>query len=140
MVSEIYAPVPGVGWAVWVAQDAGQFTEIRNQVLLDTLWLGVQVTVLCLVLGYALSWSYVRSPAPLQAITGLVQGCQAAAQQTGHKAYFPNRAMPQRVAWMLDLFERLAPEAKKAGGDVIALSGNHEGARKIPSTATATAT
>jgi phytoene synthase len=37
---------------------------------------------------------------------GLVQGCRDATQQTGNKAYFPNRAMPQRVAWMLDLFER----------------------------------
>jgi phytoene synthase len=45
-------------------------------------------------------------PAPLPAITYLVQGCQDATQQTGNKAYFPNRAMPQRVAWMLDLFER----------------------------------
>lgn len=35
-------------------------------VLLDTLWLGVQTTLLCLVLGYALAWSYVRSPATMQ--------------------------------------------------------------------------
>ena len=47
-----------------------------------------------------------HSPAPLAAILGLVQGCQAATQQTAKPAYFPNRAMPQRVAWMLDLFER----------------------------------
>jgi len=49
-------------------------------------------------------------PAPLAAIVGLVQGCQMATQQSGHKAYFPNRAMPQRVAWMLDLFERRETE------------------------------
>jgi phytoene synthase len=47
-----------------------------------------------------------HSPAPLAAILGLVQGCQAATQRTAKPAYFPNRAMPQRVAWMLDLFER----------------------------------
>ena len=41
-------------------------------VLFDTLWLGVQVTLLCLVLGYALSWSYVRSPAMLQKVLMLV--------------------------------------------------------------------
>ena len=35
-------------------------------VLLDTLWLGVQVTLLCLVMGYALAWVYVRMPAQLQ--------------------------------------------------------------------------
>jgi phytoene synthase len=46
------------------------------------------------------------SPEPLAAIVGLVQGCREATQQTGNKGYFPNRAMPQRVAWMLDLFER----------------------------------
>jgi phytoene synthase len=41
---------------------------------------------------------------------GLVQGCQDATQQTGNKAFFPNRAMPQRVAWMLNLFERRETE------------------------------
>jgi phytoene synthase len=47
-----------------------------------------------------------RSPAPLAAIVGLVNGCQDATQHQGHTTYFPNRAMPQRVAWMLELFER----------------------------------
>jgi phytoene synthase len=51
-----------------------------------------------------------HNPAPLPAIMGLVQGCQDATQQTGNKAYFPNRAMPQRVAWMLNLFERRETE------------------------------
>jgi putative spermidine/putrescine transport system permease protein len=41
-------------------------------VLGDTLWLGLQVTSLCLVLGYALAWSYVRSPATLQKVLMLV--------------------------------------------------------------------
>ena len=35
-------------------------------VLLDTLWLGVQVTALSLVLGFALAWSFLRMPARLQ--------------------------------------------------------------------------
>jgi len=46
--------------------------------------------------------------APLTAIEGLVQGCRAQAARAEHagESWFPNRAMPQRVAWMLDLFER----------------------------------
>jgi len=47
-----------------------------------------------------------NNPAPLAAIMHLVQGCRDATQQTAPPTYFPNRAMPQRVAWMLDLFER----------------------------------
>ena len=35
-------------------------------VLADTLWLGVQVTVLSLLLGFALAWVFVRLPAGLQ--------------------------------------------------------------------------
>ena len=35
-------------------------------VLLDTLWLGLQVTALTLVLGYALAWTFVRLPPKLQ--------------------------------------------------------------------------
>ena len=54
-----------------------------------------------------------HTPEPLEAIVGLVQGCRDAVQQTGNKAYFPNRAMPQRVAWMLDLLERR--EAERLG-------------------------
>ncbi|MGB3071867.1 MAG: ABC transporter permease [Ottowia sp.] len=42
------------------------------KVLFDTLWLGVQVTLLCLLLGYALAWSYVHGPARLQPILMLV--------------------------------------------------------------------
>jgi putative spermidine/putrescine transport system permease protein len=35
-------------------------------VLLDTLWLGLQVTALTLLLGYALAWTFVRLPPKLQ--------------------------------------------------------------------------
>lgn len=42
------------------------------KVLLDTLWLGVQVTALCLVLGYALAWVHVRSPRGLQKLLLLI--------------------------------------------------------------------
>ena len=35
-------------------------------VLFDTLWLGVQVTALSLVLGFALAWTFLRMPAQLQ--------------------------------------------------------------------------
>jgi putative spermidine/putrescine transport system permease protein len=37
-------------------------------VLADTLWLGVQVTLLCLVLGYAVAWTYLRMPSRLQTL------------------------------------------------------------------------
>ncbi|MCM2339884.1 ABC transporter permease [Rhodoferax sp.] len=42
------------------------------QVLGDTLGLGVQVTLLCLLLGYALAWSYVRSPSSMQKVLMLI--------------------------------------------------------------------
>lgn len=51
-----------------------------------------------------------HSPAPLAAIAELVQGCGAAGQPSGGQAYFPNRAMPQRVAWMINLLERREAE------------------------------
>jgi putative spermidine/putrescine transport system permease protein len=37
-------------------------------VLADTLWLGVQVTLLCVVLGYAVAWTYLRMPGRLQTL------------------------------------------------------------------------
>jgi len=37
-------------------------------VLLDTLWLGLQVTALTLVLGYALAWTWLRLPPRLQPV------------------------------------------------------------------------
>jgi phytoene synthase len=46
-------------------------------------------------------------PETLKAIQYLAQQCQdisASSQYAG--AYFPNRAMPQRVAWVFDLLER----------------------------------
>ncbi len=51
----------------------GQYVKIATDgftlpVLFDTLWLGVQTTLLCLVLGYALAWSYVRSPGAVQKV------------------------------------------------------------------------
>lgn len=55
----------------------GQYRKIATDgfslpVLADTLWLGVQVTLLCLLLGYSLSWSYVRSSATLQKVLMLI--------------------------------------------------------------------
>ena len=51
-----------------------------------------------------------HTPEPLTAILGMVEGCRDATPLTGQKAYFPNRAMPQRVAWMLELLERRESE------------------------------
>ena len=56
---------------------ADQYVKIATDgfslpVLFDTLWLGVQVTLLCLLLGYALSWTYVRSPGALQKLLMLI--------------------------------------------------------------------
>ena len=50
----------------------------------------------------------VHSPPPLAAIGGLVQACgdQAGHAVRGAPVWFPNRAMPQRVEWMLQLLER----------------------------------
>jgi putative spermidine/putrescine transport system permease protein len=45
---------------------AKMFDAFGLGVLADTLWLGVQVTLLTLVLGYALAWSFLRVPARLQ--------------------------------------------------------------------------
>ena len=42
------------------------FDAFGLSVLADTLWLGLQVTVLCLVMGYALAWVYVRLPSRWQ--------------------------------------------------------------------------
>ena len=47
-----------------------------------------------------------RQQAPLAAIEGLVHGCGQQQGQTPAPGWFPNRAMPQRVEWMLELFER----------------------------------
>jgi len=47
-----------------------------------------------------------RHEAPLAAIEALVQGCCRQAALPQATGWFPNRAMPQRVEWMLELFER----------------------------------
>lgn len=45
------------------------FTDGFNlNVLWDTIWLGVQTTVLCLVMGYPLALAYTRSPGWLQSV------------------------------------------------------------------------
>jgi len=54
-----------------------------------------------------------HSPVPLAAIVDLVQGCGDAGQRSSKPIYFPNRAMPQRVAWMINLLERR--EAERLG-------------------------
>ena len=46
-----------------------------------------------------------RPPEPLPAIAGLVAGC-AGQNSRAPSIGFPNRAMPQRVAWVMDLLER----------------------------------
>ncbi len=45
---------------------AKMFDAFGMGVLGDTLWLGVQTTVLTLVMGYALAWTFVRLPPQLQ--------------------------------------------------------------------------
>ncbi len=45
---------------------AKMFDAFGLFVLADTLWLGVQVTVLSLILGFALAWMFIRLPTGLQ--------------------------------------------------------------------------
>jgi len=56
-----------------------------------------------------------QNPAPLGAIEALVQGCcaQAATASPSGPGWFPNRAMPERVQWMLELLERREHERLK---------------------------
>jgi len=56
-------------------------------------------------------------PAPLQAVRFLIEGC-VADERARAQAFFPNRAMPQRVEWVLGLLERLenAKRDRKAPG------------------------
>ncbi len=51
-----------------LAQWSKMFDAFGLLVLADTLWLGIQVTLLSLVLGYALAWVFVRMPARLQPV------------------------------------------------------------------------
>jgi phytoene synthase len=63
------------------------------------------------------SWITTRAaqPAPLPAIRFLIDSCQADVWARS-QAFFPNRAMPQRVEWVFGLLERLevAKRARKA--------------------------
>lgn len=58
------------GMTQWgsTASWAKMFDAFGLAVLGDTLWLGLQVTLLSLVLGYALAWTYLRLPAPFQTL------------------------------------------------------------------------
>jgi putative spermidine/putrescine transport system permease protein len=58
------------GMTQWgsLANWAKMFDPFGLLVLADTLWLGAQVTLLSLVMGYALAWVFVRMPAKLQPV------------------------------------------------------------------------
>jgi len=60
-----YADAAMTQWGS-VTQWGKMFDAFGLLVLADTLWLGVQVTLLSLVLGYSLAWVFVRLPARLQ--------------------------------------------------------------------------
>ena len=59
-------------------------------------------------------WIYAQRqpPAPLAAVDFLLEGCAHSATEPGAEVHavpdglFPNRAMPQRIEWLLELFER----------------------------------
>ena len=56
-----------------LAQYSKFFTEgFALPILADTLWLGLQVTLLCLVLGYALAWAFVRSNSTMQSVLMMI--------------------------------------------------------------------
>ena len=57
---------PGMTQWGTLAQWTKMFDAFGLSVLGDTLWLGAQVTALCLVMGYALAWVFVRLPERLQ--------------------------------------------------------------------------
>ena len=57
---------------------------------------------------------------PLPAVAGLVEACVRHDDHTSHNSgYFPNRSMPQRVAWVLDLLER-REQVKRGQGSGLA--------------------
>lgn len=64
-VVSFYGDAAMTQWGT-LAQWQKMFDAFGLMVLADTLWLGVQVTLLSLVLGYALAWVFVRTPASLQ--------------------------------------------------------------------------
>lgn len=55
-----------------IAQYRQAFDGFSLGVLADTLWLGVEVTALCLGLGFALAWTYVRSSPRMQTVVMLI--------------------------------------------------------------------
>jgi putative spermidine/putrescine transport system permease protein len=64
-IVSFYADAAMTQWGS-MTQWAKMFDAFGFAVLGDTLWLGAQVTLLCLLLGYSLAWVYVRLPEKLQ--------------------------------------------------------------------------
>jgi phytoene synthase len=60
------------------------------------------------------SWTYTRpnQPAALEAIRFLVDGSHADLARRSRQKYFPNRAIPHRVEWVIGLLERLEDERR----------------------------
>jgi putative spermidine/putrescine transport system permease protein len=63
----LYGDAPMTQWGSLVNWQK-MFDAFGLGVLADTLWLGVQVTLVCLVLGYAVAWTYLRMPSRLQTL------------------------------------------------------------------------
>lgn len=81
----------------------------RKLVLLASAWTQVR-------------WIYVdtQQPSPLKAISFLVENCQKNLNDRNTPNYSPNRAMSQKIEWVLGLFERL--ENERIGRKPIELS------------------
>ena len=60
-------------------------------------------------------WIYAETeqPDPLPAVAFLVEGGKLAAGPSGRSRFFPNRAMPQRIEWLINLFERLETQRRR---------------------------
>lgn len=96
------------------------YGEIGNQLRregLDSVSRRTVVSTTRKLVLLASSWTQVRwiyidpnQPTPLPAIQFLVEGCQKDLDSREPLNYFPNRNMPQRVEWLLGLFERLEKE------------------------------
>lgn len=96
------------------------YGEIGNQLRregLDSITHRTVVSTTRKLVLLAASWTQVRwiyvdpnQPVPLSAIRFLVDGCQKDLDGREQLSYFPNRNMPQRVEWLLGLFERLEKE------------------------------
>jgi phytoene synthase len=61
-----------------------------------------------------------KQPPALAAIAFLVDGCAAETEARKRQAFFPNRAMPERIEWVIGLLERLenAKRVRKGHGQV----------------------